>query len=341
MLVLLLLACSGSPGSAPVVRPLPEGAGPEVCAREPFEQLRIACLVESAARAGREGNADLAEAACAALSTTAASAESLGTWQDECHFRAGEELGRAGKVVAALAHCGRAGRFATFCTTHTGWGIPPGDAPLATWLSGVTALPEALRAEATDILRARWWFNLYFGTGAADPAPARAASPDEAPHARGAWALEAIRLTDGDLPAALAAWASGIVLTGPPLDRRLGRYDAPFKIPGEDALPRIWTFGGSRRFVGATPEEDLDIALLEGLYFHERAGAEAFAPFLRDPRPAVRYTALRCFRTLPSPDAEAVLSALAQDPDPIVAAHVADALKYQTWKGKPNAPGLR
>jgi len=32
---------------------------------------------------------------------------------------------------------------------------------------------------------------------------------------------------------------------------------------------------------------------------------------------------------------------MAADPDPIVRAHVADALKYKTWKGKKNAPGLR
>jgi hypothetical protein len=329
--LLLFLACSG--GEAPVVRPLPEGAGPEVCADEPFEQLRIACLVESAARAGREGDADRAEAACAELPA--------GTWLDECHFRAGEELGRAGKVAPALAHCGRAGRFATFCTTHAGWGIPPGEEPLASWLAGVPALPDTLQAEGADILRARWWFNRSFGTGTADPALAKAAPPDEAAHARGAWALEAIRLTGGDLAAARASWAAGTVLTGAPLERRLGRYDAPFKVPGEDALARIWTFGGSRRFVGETPEEDLDIALLEGLYFHEPVGADAFASFLHDPRPRVRYTALRCYRTLPSPHAREVLTAMEDDPDPIVAAHVADALKYETWKGKANAPGLR
>ena len=32
----------------------------------------------------------------------------------------------------------------------------------------------------------------------------------------------------------------------------------------------------------------------------EQVGAAAFAPFLNDPRPRVRYTALRCYRTLPS-----------------------------------------
>ncbi|MFN7144209.1 MAG: HEAT repeat domain-containing protein [Myxococcota bacterium] len=307
--------------------------GAATCAAEPFEQLRIGCYVEQGAIAARAGDAAGAEAACTALPE--------GTWRQECHFRAGEELAKAGKVPDGLAHCGRAGRFATFCTTHAGWSAPPSDEPLAAWLVGVEHLPAELRAEGADIFTARWWFNRYYGTGTADPALAKAAPDAEAPHARGAWALEAVRLLDGDLDAARAAWNAGTVLTGPALDRRLGRYDAPFKIPGEDALPRVRTFGGGKRFVGETPEEDLDIALIEALYFRERTPGAAFRPFLDDPRPRVRYTALRCYRTLPSPDAEAVLTARKDDADPIVAAHVADALKYRTWLGKKNAPGLK
>lgn len=328
----LALAACGEPPAKPEVRPLPAGAGPEVCAEEPFEQLRVGCLVESAARSAREGDLARVEAACKDLPE--------GTWKDECHFRGGEELARAGEVVEGFSHCARAGKFATFCVTHAGWGAPPSDAPLATWLAGAAPLPGPLRAEGEDILRGRWWFNHYFGTGTADPALAKAAPPDEAPHARGAWALEAIRLTNGDRAAARAAWDAGAVLTGTPPERKLGRYDAPFKIPGEADLPRIFTYGGGKRLVGETPDEDVDIALLEGLFFREATGADAFAPLLSDPRPRVRYTALRAYRTLPSPDAREVLTALQADPDPIVLAHVADALKYETWKGKPNAPGL-
>jgi hypothetical protein len=329
--LILLLACAEPP--APELHALPPGVGPEVCEQEPFEQLRISCLVESSARAGREGDAARVDAACGAVPE--------GAWADECRFRGGEELGRAGKVADAMRQCGKAGRFDTFCVTHAGWGAPVSDVPLADWLAGVPALPKDLQAESADILHGRWWFNHFYGVGRADPAEAKAATGEDAPHARGAWALEAVRLTGGDLDAARAAWNAGTVLTGSPSDHRIGRYDAPFHIAGEEALPRIRTYGSSLRFVGETEAEDLDIALLEGAYFREQSGADVFAPFLRDPRPRVRYTALRCYRTLPSPDAEAVLTAMKDDPDPIVAAHVADALKYRTWRGKPNAPGLR
>ena len=330
-LLVLQGACGGGSPSAPA--PLEAGVGLEVCAQEPYEQLRITCLVETAARAGREANAEGASAACAAVPE--------GTWRDECHFRSGEELGRAGRVVDAYEHCGKAGRFATFCVTHSGWGIPPDASSLDAWLVGVPPLPEALQAEGADILRGRWWFNHYFGTGEADPTGALAAGEADAAHARGAWALEAVRLTDGDLTAARSAWAGGTVLTGPALARRLGRYDAPFKIEGEASLLRIRTYGSGLRLVGGTPGEDLEIALLEALYFRETTGASAFRPFLEDARPRVRYTALRWYRTLPDTDSEAVLSSFRADPDPIVRAHVADALKYRTWRGKRNAPGLK
>ena len=55
----------------------------------------------------------------------------------------------------------------------------------------------------------------------------------------------------------------------------------------------------------------------------------------------MRYTAVRLFRVLPSPDAEATLAAMKDDADPIVRAHVADALQYRTWLGKGHAPGLK
>lgn len=325
-LLILLPACGNEARTGPVS---PEAA--QDCEQEPSAGLRTLCLVQVAADRARAGDEAEVARACGAVPA--------GTWFDECHFRAGEELAHAGRLAAGLSSCNQAGRFRSFCFTHAAWGAPPAPAPLAEW--------EALGAPFADlhgveVLRARWWFNHYYGTGLADPAPARAAPEPGRAAARGAWALEAVRLAGGDLDVAAAAWA-GEPLRGEPLPppERVGRYDVPFAIPEELALPHVPGFGGSTRLVGETDEEDLAIALLEAAWFRESAGAATFAAALDDPRPRVRYTALRAFRTLPSEGAEAKLTSLANDPDPIVRAHVQDALKYRTWMGKGHPPGLR
>ncbi len=322
LVLLAFFACN----SAETVRATP--AHPADCDAEPAAELRTLCLVQVAADRARAGDVDEARAACTEVGA--------GVWKDECHFRTGEELARSGRMKAGLEFCAKAGRFRGFCFTHAVWNAPPDEAPLADW--------EALGApfeveDGVASLRARWWFNHYVGTGLADSADALAAAPAAAAAARGAWAIEAIRLCDGDIPCAYPSWG-GAALSGPalPPGERVGRYDLPFPLPAERALPSVPGFAGSRRLVGETPEEDLMIALLEGVWFHEKSGASTFAAWLGDSRPRVRYTALRAFRSLPSPDAEAVLSGMRGDPDPIVVAHVADALKFQTWMGKGKGP---
>jgi hypothetical protein len=322
---LLLLAACGTPGEPPPAE------HPADCARESSDGLRTLCLVQVAAERAGAGDIGEATAACAAVPG--------GTWLDECHFRIGEELAKAGRLPEGLAACAAAGRFRTFCFTHAAWGAPPSEAAEADWVA-LGATFADLDGEA--VLRARWWFNHVYGTGVADGAEVRAAPAASRAAARGAWALEAVRRAGGDLAVAAGAF-EGETLRGPtlPPPARVGRYDLPFAIPEEQALPYVPTFGGSRRLVGETDEEDLAIALLEGAWFREAAGAATFERWLDDPRPRVRYTALRYFRSLPSTGAEARLTAMREDPDPIVRAHVEDALTHRTWEGKGHPPGLR
>lgn len=314
---MILLACAA---------PEPAPTGP--CAEERFEDLRTLCLVQRASEAARAGDEAAAGSACAAVREA--------RWGQECWFRVGEELGAGGRIPAAMQACAKAGEFASFCVTHAGWRARPTEDPLSLWAEAAAVLPEPQRTEAAALLPARWWFNRVYGTGVADPSLATD------PASRTAWALEALRLSDGDLAAARRAWTEKIVLRGPalPPEARLGRYDLGIRIPGEDA-PRVPVFGGAERLVGADEAEDLEIALLEAAYFREATGAEAFRPHLDEPRPRLRWTAVRLFRILPSADAEAVMRRLSADPDPVVRAHAEDALKYRSWEGKPNAPGLR
>lgn len=338
MILGLLLSCAPTPG--PTLSALPEGdveAAMAACRAETVPELKAGTCVEAAARAGREGRADLAGEACVELPKGA-------RWWHECHFRAGEELGRASQTAAALSHCGLAGPFARFCLTHAGWGLPAStETDAQYWVDlARSTFPEALHAEAADVLRARWWFNHYFGTGRTDPMEMRLAPAVEGPHARGAWALEMARVTGGNWPLTLAVW-QGVAGAPPgkalPPEARVGRYDLGVPIPGESELPHVRTFGDARRLVGASVDEDLQIAWLEALYFNGTPTGDPFRPYLDDARPRVRYTAFRLYRILPSEGVETTLARYAQDPDPVVRAHVADALQYQTWRGRPQRPG--
>lgn len=321
--MILLLACA-EPAPRLVADPqrLTDCAGLD-------RELDALCHVQVAAAAGRRGDVGSVGAACDRFG--ARTDAFLELWADECHFRGGEELARAGELEMGLWHCGQAGRFSSYCLTHAAWQVPPTADALAEW----EAWGAPFGPKSVDTLRARWWFNHSYGTGRATPPTV------DDPHARGAWALEAVRLCGGNLACAEAAWSSE--LTGPPLpsDRRVGRYDLPFDVPGDDDVPTVPTFGGGQRYVGSTPEEDVQVALLEAAYFRESAGAGTFVPYLDDPRPRVRWTALSRYRTLPSDDAEATLTGLVNDPDPVVAALVDDALRYRTWEGKKNLPGLK
>ena len=273
----------------------------ESCEAIPLEGHATTCRVQVAADAGGRGDDALARRACDAVAE--------GTWRDECHFRAGEELGRAGHTDLSLRHCAEAGRFARNCVTHAAWGLPPDtdlrsddhDAVAASMTEfaqvaedALSGAPEGVAPEAMDQLMARAWFNLYVGSGVADPTPTKGLEPWQAAQARTAWAIEAARLRQGeDL---VQSWVDGTALHGDALsDRRnvTGRYASPVLPEGVEAHPHVATYGGGARLKVEDPETDILIAVLEGLYFVESTPPERFALQLDDPVPELRWTATK------------------------------------------------
>ena len=119
--LILATACGTATPSDPAIDALsPWPDDPQLlwerCAQETFEELAITCRVQTAAQFGAAGNSAAAHAVCIEVPP--------GTWREECHFRAGEELGHAGLAVEGLKHCARAGWFGRNCLTHTGWRLP-------------------------------------------------------------------------------------------------------------------------------------------------------------------------------------------------------------------------
>ncbi len=359
LLAVLALGCGGDAADRAMgTVPTDESDPLAACAAQQFEEMRVLCHIQVAAEAGAEGDLALAERACAEVPE--------GTWTHECHFRTGEELGRAGLPADAVSHCARAGRFARFCITHAAWAmpakdalsalrpaaelIPAMDAELGAVEDALPALETTLQPEAMDSFRIALWSGAYLGTGRADPAAALGASPGQEPQARSAFMMEAARLAwpRGEVPAdavgqLLALWsADAEALVGEPLppDQRHGRYTVPLPVPCERELQPVPLYGGGRRIMGATPEDDLLIAALEALFFRDDTTAELFQPWIEDPRDHVRWTAARLMRMAePGPiDMESTLKGLLDHPDECVAWHARDGLSKRAWARKPGGP---
>ena len=357
---LLALACGGDAVERAMEPPRTQPAQAlDACGELDFEQMQVLCRIEVAAQAGSEGLPELAERACSLVP--------VGTWTHECHFRVGEELASSGHPALAVEHCARSGRFARFCITHAAWSlplepqldsrqpvdqlIPALDATIGEVALAVGKLEAQLQPEALDSFRMGLWFNVYYGTGHAHPAAARAAGTDQLPQARTAYLIEAARLlwpagqavpTDA-VAQLLDHWAgSHPALEDAPLpaDERHGRYSVPLPVPCERELQPVPLYGGGRRILGSDADEDLLIAALEALFFRNDVTAAHFVPWLDDPRERVRWSAARLLR-LSEPgglDMAATLEALRDHSDSCVAWHARDALQHRSWERAPGRP---
>lgn len=350
ILGLLNFACSRGPSPEAVegaLAPWPEDPATllATCDQQPFPELRTTCLVQAAARFAQRGDEATAARCCEGVAA--------GTWREECHFRVGEELGRAGETTEALSHCVRAGWFGRNCLTHTAWRLPPDEGlrsdsgaavvnaagqELLSQVDQVLAgAPDGLEGEGRDMVLSRFGYNLYVGTGLADPAPARIDGPMGVVLRTG-FGIEAARLLPApSVEAILAVWkGEAPAPSGDPLPvpERIGRYAPPTPCPDEQAANRVPVYGGGMRLVGDTPEEDATIAALEGLFWVPDTDTAVFLPWVEDPRPKVRWTAARLLRLGPSQqvDLEAALARLAREgKDDGVRWHAQDGLDHRTF----------
>lgn len=249
----------------------------------------VPCWTGQALERAGDGDTAGALAACAAIVPA--------LWRDECHFQAAERLGLAGAVAGAVQACAAAGRFTDFCGLHLAWwarpfplSVRPGDPAAPAAVDAELARMAALAPDGPTaaLLAASVWFDLYYGSGDADPAAAQAA---DSPLARTAWAHEAVRL-GGDR----GAWSAPI--EGTPLAPRCWRGLVVDPVPDPPGLAQVPLVHGGTRLVGQTPEEDREIALIEARFFHSGqrpalVELDALRALLLDPRPALRGTAAR------------------------------------------------
>lgn len=335
----LIFACQPpGPTAAEALAPWPRA--PEAlaarCAAEPAPELAPACWVQLAATWAARGDAARADQACSQI---VADGPATATWKEECAFRTGEELARSGAALPALERCARAGWFGRSCLMHASQSLPPSPGldsrrPPAELAAAAAELDQQVQialngaahgipGEGRDLLRARFGFNVYVGSGVAEPGPARL--PGElGPALRTGFAIEAVRLgvAAGEDPhprLALEVWTGARPApTGPPLaaEHRAGRYLQRGPTQAESGLPHTPVFGGGLRLVGRDAEEDLLIAALEAMFFLPDTPAAALRPWMDDPAERVRWTAARLTRRASTPaEAEALAAAVAASPD--------------------------
>lgn len=320
-MIWLLLACGGG-GEADLAL---DATARGDCAEVSFEELAVVCWTEEAVQAARQGEEAAAGAACQELSQP--------LWREECHFRAAEELGLAGHLGASARACAQAGRFAEFCLIHLAWWARPFPVEArpgsdAAWpavqeqLARVQGLSEAHAA----MLRAGVWFDLYYGSGSADPSEARRA---DSPEARTAWAHEAVRLGAGR-----EAWQQGA--TGEPLSQACWRGRVADPVPAPSLGPTTPLVHGGERLVGRDLDEDLDIALLEARFFHGQVDPAALSAALLDPRDRVRWTAARLLARLRDPAAIQLLDS--GDAGLVAAVQAGQRGEVITWAASEDCP---
>ena len=333
-----------------------------ICDDLPFEALAVTCRVQAAANFGLHGQAERAGEVCAQIPE--------GTWRDECHFRAGEELGRAGHTIPGLRHCAQAGRFARNCITHAAWRLPrqPDLSPAqgaaviaAAWdeLSvQVTAvlqgIGDGLEGEGLDLIQARFGYNVYVGSGQTDPAAAQLPHPLGGALRTGL-SIEVVRLMEatGQAPTVqdIVDLYTGTVppLTGTAVTDRehLGRYHTPILSPHEAGQPHLPVYGGGLRLASLQPEEDIVLAALEALYWLPHTPADDFLPWIDNDTPDIRRTAAKLLRlcTAQGFDIEQTLTTIADShADEGVRWHAQDGLDRRSFEEKsatPPPPGVR
>ena len=272
------------------------------------------CWVQAAAVLANHNQPQKAAAICQDLEST---------WKHECHFRVGEELSARGDLPLGIAHCVKAEQFARNCITHAMWRTS-----IAKNLNSNMAVNKiqmafielqgnverqlqkaspSLQHQALDNLMPQFAHSMFVGSGIANPALAHL--PDEeGVWYRTAFAIEAARILfsgkNPSIESIIEHWQQQRTLTGSPSQSEAfkGRYRPTRISPWEESKRRAIGFAGGSRLIGATPQEDIVIAALEGAFWVESTPFEVFLPWLDDSRENVQLTAAKLLSQLAEND---------------------------------------
>lgn len=295
------------------------------------------CRVQAAEKAGRQGQAEAAAAACMGIEA--------GQWRQECFFDAAEAAaGEGGDTAAKTAAtlCEGSGDFLANCLAHTAMGLAAA-APTAnasaqgSWIrviGGARGVQDALRDQDADLaarVAERVWseatLRAYLGVSEVTGDPLTQLPEVAWPHVRAAAAWQLVALA-GPQSWTLEQWTTRLhdalgkhnfrpVQGRPSADRgvSVGNLWAQL-MPGEEVFHAILYLGQARRVVASDADSDEIVCLLEALARRPELSAQPLFDALDSPSPEVRWTAARLLQAV---DRSGTASArLAQNPDPLV-----------------------
>lgn len=283
------------------------------CDQEKIPELQITCKVQLASILAETSNKFSASEVCTTIENP--------TWRGECFFRVGEELGNKGDVADGLQVCALAEPFIQNCMTHTIWRNPTNttissqNSAKEIWqhyksnmdkvIMAIQHMTPELQQESLLNWKARVGYTVFVGTGHSNPEIAHYALKKDdifGASMRTGYAIETARIVvqktispdnavlsleqSKDIyTQILASWHSNIVITGEAKDLAYldGKFYQAVLSPFSENLERIHLYGGGQRFIGENASEDIEIAILEGLFWTGKIPSRFWLSFFYTP----------------------------------------------------------
>ena len=291
----------------------------ERCDKENIVEMQIICRVQAAADFGKINKEKRGDETCNKVKPK--------IWNEECHFRLGEELASYGNLMAGFSHCSRSGFYAKNCFKHISQNWRHSFTLDKTNLNSIEDLqdihtnliekaqknifdiPEELERSILQNLTAQFGTYIYLGNGSLEISPINITGFLGAALRTG-YAMEAARLLNKSRKASveniIEVWKNPTTVKVPLRDKSSlhGRYQSGLISPYEYKLPKIELYRGGTRLISETPEEDITIAALEAMYWLENTPSESFIPWLKSESLTIRLTAAKLLRFSMTPEIE-------------------------------------
>ena len=289
------------------------------CEKEEIKELQIACRIQAAANFGAINEEHMGVDICKKIEPK--------VWNEECHFRLGEELAYSGNLMAGYFHCSMSNHYAENCFAHIKsrreeilaikWsekdkhsieGLQEIHLKLIEETKdNIFNVSKKLKTSLLADLTSQFGISVYLGRGSLDISPTDTRGLLGA-SLRTGYAMEAARLLHlsgkASVENIIEAWnePTRIDTVATKTITLHGRHHSGLISPYEKNLDKINLYGGGTRLISDNPQEDITIAALEAIYWLEETPGESFIPWIGNQSDLIRLTAAKLLRLSMTPE---------------------------------------